>query len=102
MWDDPCPPAVVPDSRHVVARPGNRVLADRHTPIRALETISPPAFDLPHGDVDFTLLRPDAGHTFCEWKDQADYFRIELDDRASRASSGAIPSRSTALANSPV
>jgi len=57
------------------------VLADSHTPIRVLETAGPPAFYLPPGDVDFTLLQPDEGHTSCEWKGQADYFCVELDGR---------------------
>lgn len=79
VWDYPRPPAVVPDSRHVVVRYGERVLADSRATIRVLETASPPTFYIPPADVNFTLLQPDQGHTFCEWKGQADYFRLEAD-----------------------
>jgi len=81
VWDYPRPPAVVPDSRHVVARLGDHLLADSHAPIRVLETASPPVFYLPPKDVDFTLLQPDEVHTFCEWKGRADYFHVQLDGR---------------------
>ena len=79
VWDYPRPPAVVPDSRHVVVRCNNLVLADSHNTFRVLETASPPTFYIPAADVNLDLLQPDPGHTFCEWKGQADYFNTEVD-----------------------
>jgi uncharacterized protein (DUF427 family) len=79
VWDYPRPPAVVPDARHVVVRCGDQILADSHNTLRVLETASPPTFYIPPADVNFDLLQPDHGHTFCEWKGQADYFKTEVD-----------------------
>ena len=79
VWDYPRPPALVHDSRHVVVRFGELVLADSQKTIRVLETASPPTFYIPPDDVNFTLLQPDQGHTFCEWKGQADYFYVQND-----------------------
>jgi uncharacterized protein (DUF427 family) len=81
VWDYPRPPALVHDSRHVQVRYGDQVLADSHRTIRVLETASPPTFYILPDDVDFTLLQPDQGHTFCEWKGQADYFRLVNNDQ---------------------
>lgn len=79
VWDYPRPPAIVPDNRHVLVRYGDLILADSHNTIRVLETASPPTFYIPPEHVNFELLQPDQGHTFCEWKGQADYFYIEAD-----------------------
>lgn len=81
VWDYPRPPAMVPDHRHVVVRVGNLILADSHATIRVLETASPPTFYIPPADVDFSLLQPDKGRTFCEWKGRADYFCLEARGR---------------------
>lgn len=79
VWDYPRPPALVPDTRRVVVRAGERVIADSTCALRVLETASPPTFYLPAADVDRAALVPAAGRSFCEWKGEARYWAIEGD-----------------------
>jgi uncharacterized protein (DUF427 family) len=80
VWDYPRPPAIVPDNRWVEVRLGEMLIARSQRVIRVLETASPPTFYLPREDVDMSRLTPARGHSFCEWKGQADYFDLLLDD----------------------
>lgn len=92
------PVAVVPKRPHGVVRPGNRVLTDRHIPIRVLETagVLPPARgDRFHPCSGTMRARPCANR-------KAGPIISGLNSTAgsSRTSPGAIPNRSTALVQS--
>ncbi len=76
VWDYPRPPAIVRDSREVVVRHGEVLLARSRDACRVLETASPPTFYLPPEDVMAELLRPEHGSSFCEWKGQARYWGL--------------------------
>lgn len=80
VWDYPRPPAYVHDDRPVQIVAGGWRLADSPESIRVLETGSPPAFYLPPGAFDQSLLRASPRHTFCEWKGEADYFDVVTDE----------------------
>lgn len=80
VWDYPRPPILVEDSRLVEVRMDKVVIARTVRSVRVLETASPPSFYLPHEDVRVDLLQPARGHSFCEWKGQADYFDINSGD----------------------
>jgi uncharacterized protein (DUF427 family) len=60
---------------------GGAVVADTAGGYRVLETSQPPAYYLPPGDVDRTLLRPSATGTWCEWKGLASHWSITVGDR---------------------
>lgn len=82
VWDYPRPPVVRPDSRHVVVRIGDIMIADTTAAMRVLETASPPTFYIPEADVTTALLVPDHTHdTYCEWKGTATYLSLVLPDR---------------------
>ncbi len=80
VWDYPRPPAIVDDTRLVQVYLGATLIAETRAARRVLETASPPTFYLPPNDVRMEYLRPASGHTFCEWKGQADYFSVCVDD----------------------
>ena len=76
VWDYPRPPAVVPDTRHVVVRWGDLQVASTTRAVRVLETGHPPSFYLPWADVDRRLFEPAAGTSMCEWKGPARYWSL--------------------------
>ncbi len=76
VWDYPRPPVIDGSTRRVDVRDGNRVIASSAAACRVLETASPPTWYLPPGAIDFTLLTPVSGGSWCEWKGQASYFGL--------------------------
>lgn len=80
VWDYPRPPRIMRDTRHVVVRAGDAVLADTRRALRVIETASPPTFYLPPDDLDLSLLQRAAGSSHCEWKGQAAYWSVLLPD----------------------
>lgn len=71
VWDYPRPPRIVPDSRRVEVRLGDRLIADSAAAVRVLETASPPTFYLPPSDVATAELLPSGARSMCEWKGRA-------------------------------
>ena len=76
VWDYPRPPRVVTDTRRVIARAGNLVIADTTRALRVLETASAPSFYIPQADVDMDVLEPRSGRSACEWKGVAKYWGL--------------------------
>ncbi len=81
VWDYPRPPKLDPTTDRVVVSIGETTIADSTRAIRVLETSQPPAFYIPREDVDFDLLQPAIGRSFCEWKGEASYFDVITDSR---------------------
>lgn len=77
VWDYPRPPRIESDSRRVLVRQGERLLADSGRAVRILETASPPTFYLPPEDVRQELLEASPGQSYCEWKGAARYWRVK-------------------------
>ncbi len=80
VWDYPRPPIVVPDTRRVVVRSGDLVIADTTRAMRVLETSHPPAFYVPPSSVADGLLVAVPGSSHCEWKGQAEYVALSPAD----------------------
>jgi len=78
VWDYPRPPRLAPDTRRIIVRDGDCVIADTSRAVRVLETASPPTVYIPREDIDEDLLRPETGSSLCEWKGPATYWTIEL------------------------
>lgn len=79
VWDYPRPPAVVPDSRHVVVGDPTNPVASSRQAVRVLETAGPPTFYLPLAEIDMGRLVEVAGASVCEWKGQARYWALGSD-----------------------
>ena len=76
VWDYPRPPRIVVDTRHVVVRAGDTIVADTRSALRVLETASPPTFYLPACDVRCEALVAAPGVSRCEWKGEARYWSL--------------------------
>jgi len=77
VWDYPRPPALMADGRLAEVRDGDRLIARSAKNFRVCETASPPTFYLPPEQVDWSLLQPVEGSTYCEWKGFAHYWRLK-------------------------
>ena len=77
VWDYPRPPAIRPEPRPVRILAGEFALADSIRAVRVCETGSPPTLYVPPQDVATDLLTVSQTRSFCEWKGQARYFRLE-------------------------
>lgn len=78
VWDYPRPPRAEADSREVVVRWSDTIIAQTKRAWRVLETASPPTFYLPAADVRTDLLAESPGGSVCEWKGQARYWSLLL------------------------
>jgi len=76
VWDYPRPPRLERTDARVRVVHAGTVVADSTAAWRVLETSQPPAFYLPPDDVAMELVRPTAGHSFCEWKGVASYVDV--------------------------
>jgi uncharacterized protein (DUF427 family) len=66
----------------VEVRVGDVVIARSDRAIRVCETASPPTYYLPPEDVAAGLLQLGYGRSVCEWKGDARYWSVVLDDPA--------------------
>jgi uncharacterized protein (DUF427 family) len=85
VWDYPRPPRLKEDSRRIVVRVGDSVLADTTRSMRVLETSHPPVFYLPPSEVEMSLLRSNPHTTFCEFKGRAVYWDVMAKKTIGRA-----------------
>jgi uncharacterized protein (DUF427 family) len=91
VWDYPRPPAVVDDNRLVQVRLGDTLIAETRAAKRVLETASPPTFYLPPQSVNFQHLRPEDGHSRCEWKGLASYYSVCVGNHCARQAAWCYP-----------
>ena len=64
------------NSRHLVVRDGERVIADTHRPVALYESGFAPRWYVLRDDVDESALQPVDGQTFCPYKGLASYYTI--------------------------
>ena len=80
VWDYPRPPRVEPATNHIRIIHKGVVIADSSAALRVLETSHPPAYYIPETDIRMDLLTPARARTFCEWKGQAHYYDLSIND----------------------
>lgn len=76
VWDYPRPPQIQQDSRTVVVKVGDVLIAESNSAVRILETASPPTFYLPPSDINFNVLQSVNRSSNCEWKGTAQYWNF--------------------------
>jgi uncharacterized protein (DUF427 family) len=81
VWAYPRPPRLEPSARHIRVEFAGRAVADTHRAWRVLETSHLPVYYIPPEDVRMEYLKPEAGHSYCEWKGRASYYALEVGDR---------------------
>jgi uncharacterized protein (DUF427 family) len=78
VWDYPRPPKIVADSREIVVRAGDTIVARSTRCLRVLETASPPTIYVPPADVALELFAIARGQSHCEWKGEARYWTADV------------------------
>jgi uncharacterized protein (DUF427 family) len=91
VWDYPRPPKLVADTRRVVVRSGDLVIAESVESWRVLETAGPPTFYIPPKDTHAELLQPFPGASICEWKGAAKYWSLKTAAPAREAVAWSYP-----------
>ena len=81
VWSFPRPAIAEPTSAHVLIFHGGTIVADTRAAVRTLETSHPPSYYIPRDDIAPGLLRRAGGGSFCEWKGEAIYWDVVIDDR---------------------
>jgi uncharacterized protein (DUF427 family) len=86
VWDYPRPPRLERVDTQLRVVHAGHTIAETDDGWRVLETSHPPTYYFPAEDVDFDCLQRTDGRSLCEWKGQAHYYDIVVDDEvASRA-----------------
>jgi uncharacterized protein (DUF427 family) len=80
VWSYPRPAIAAPCVRHIRIEHRGLVIADTTTSVRTLETSHPPSYYVPSADILMTALRRSTRGSFCEWKGQAVYYDLVIDD----------------------
>lgn len=85
MWDYPRPPAVEPVADEITVTFGGRQVARSNQAVRVLETSHPPAYYVPKEDVADGVLVASPRRTLCEYKGQARYYDLVVDEHRAQA-----------------
>lgn len=78
VWDYSRPPRIERDTRAVVVKFGEVVIAETRRALRVLETAGAPTFYIPRQDVRTEYLVPSERHSWCEWKGRAAYWSLRV------------------------
>jgi uncharacterized protein (DUF427 family) len=79
VWDYPRPPAIERCDRVVEVWQDGNLIARTTSCYRVKETASPPTVYVPAACVDWDLLTPAGGQSYCEWKGAARYWALASD-----------------------
>lgn len=91
VWDYPRPPAVDPTGKHIQVVFNDITIADTRRAIRILETSHPPTYYIPTEDIALDYLTRTDHRTFCEFKGQAVYWTLRINDRVSKDAAWSYP-----------
>ncbi len=80
VWDYPRPPKIEEDHREVLVIFANKIIARTTNAFRVLETASPPTFYIPVTDVNIKYLKKTTGESKCEWKGEAIYWDVIVEN----------------------
>jgi uncharacterized protein (DUF427 family) len=81
VWDYPRPPRLEDSAQHVQVVFSGVVIAETRRAKRVLETSHPPVYYIPPQDIEMQYLVPTGHTTWCEWKGQAAYYTLIVDDQ---------------------
>lgn len=91
VWDYPRPPKLDPDEREILVIFANKIIARTTKSIRVLETANPPTFYIPPDDVNIKYLKKTNGVSKCEWKGEAIYWNIVVEDEVAEHAAWSYP-----------
>ncbi|MEO0364569.1 MAG: DUF427 domain-containing protein [Pseudomonadota bacterium] len=91
VWDYPRPPRLEREARPIKIEFSGQVIAESPRAMRICETASPPTYYLPPTDVDLECLVAIERGSVCEWKGEAAYFDVLVDNRRAPAAVWSYP-----------
>ena len=80
VWDYPRPPRLERSSKRLQVFVNGVLVADSNLAWRVLETSHPPVYYIPLNNINQSYLRPARGTSFCEWKGQASYYDVVVNE----------------------
>jgi uncharacterized protein (DUF427 family) len=98
VWDFPRPAIAQPSTRHLRIVHRDRIVAETRRAVRTIETSHPPTYYLPQEDVHATLIRSPRAGSFCEWKDAAVYYDVDVGGELLREAAWSYPNPTAAFA----
>jgi uncharacterized protein (DUF427 family) len=81
VWDYPRPPRLEDSPKHIQIIFNGIMIADTRRAKRVLETSHPPVYYIPPEDIKMEYLTSTARSSWCEWKGQAAYYGISVDNK---------------------
>ena len=99
VWDYPRPPRLEPSTKRVQVVFNGVTIADTQKAQRVLETSHPPVYYIPPEDIKMEYLQPTGQHSFCEWKGNASYYTIVVNDKQAQNAAWYYPEPTSSFAN---
>ena len=81
VWDYPRPPRLEETDKHIQIVFNGVTIADTRRAKRILETSHPPNYYIPPEDIKTEYLVPRYSTSLCEWKGQAHYYGLMVEDK---------------------
>ena len=92
VWDYPRPPRLERHDRPVSVTFAGREIVSTSDVRRVCETASPPTYYVPIAAVSPGVLVDNPHSSMCEWKGEAAYFDVVVDERCAAAAAWTYPS----------
>ena len=80
VWSYPRPAQAQLSAAHITIEHHGTTVADSTQAVRVIETSHPPSYYIPQKDIRPGVLRLAAGRSICEWKGEAVYWDVVLED----------------------
>jgi uncharacterized protein (DUF427 family) len=81
VWDYPRPPRLEQTPKRLQVIFNGVLIADSGRAWRVLETSHPPVYYIPPSDINLIHLRLSRGSSYCEWKGQASYYDVIVNEK---------------------
>lgn len=98
VWDYPRPPRLEDFHGVLRLRFGGILIAETRNAKRVLETSHPPTYYIPLQDIAAKYLKKAEGESFCEWKGQAKYFSLAVENKIAEKAAWYYPNPTPAFA----
>jgi uncharacterized protein (DUF427 family) len=98
VWDYPRPPRLERVGERLRVMFNGETIADTVGAFRVLETSHPPVYYLPPGDTAQHCLRAAPGTSWCEFKEHAKYWSLDINGKLADRAAWSYPEPSRAFA----
>ena len=96
VWDYPRPPLVEPVPENLRVIFNGQEIVNTNRSFRVLETSHPPTYYIPKQDIQMQYLeQAPARSTYCEFKGQASYYSVRVQDKVASNCAWSYPSPSS-------